>query len=75
MIEKLCTEKHKNIEDKFENHLLFSRYKKFDNIVKSKNRYKWFLHKYHNLDSQILQFNTLKYTKNKYSEQQRCRYL
>lgn len=45
----------------------YDRYKKFDNIVKSKNRYKWFLHKYHNLDSQILQFNTLKYTKNKYS--------
>ena len=50
----------------------YDRYKMFDNITKSKNRYIWFMKKYNNIDKDILQYNTLKYSKNKYSIPFRC---
>lgn len=45
----------------------YDRYKMFDNITKSKNRYKWFMKKYANLDDDIIKYNTLKHSKHKYS--------
>lgn len=44
----------------------YNRYKKFYNITQSKNRYKWFLKRLVNLDSEIIQYNILKYSPNKY---------
>lgn len=43
------------------------RYRKFSNIVKSRNRYKWFLKRFHRLDGDIIKHNTLKYVKNRCS--------
>lgn len=45
----------------------YDRYKKFDNIVKSQRRYKWIMRKFANLDEDILQYNTLIYTKTRYA--------
>lgn len=57
------TYKHK--KDKF-NQWDYDRYQMFDNIVKSKNRYKWLLQKIYSLDKDILQYNTFTYRKDKY---------
>ncbi len=45
----------------------YDRYKMFDNIVRSKKRYIWFMERYSNLDEEIIQYDTLKYYKKRCS--------